>query len=143
LQGLQDVHIDRAKTVALEGCKMEKIAVSCEEPSLNSMVDPRFGRAAGFLVVDADTMDFEYFDNGASQTMAQGAGIQAAEIVARSGASVVLTGFVGPKAFQALSAAGLRIGQNLEGLTVRQAIDKYKAGSVDVAVAPNRKGHWK
>ncbi|MFZ2630321.1 MAG: NifB/NifX family molybdenum-iron cluster-binding protein [Desulfosalsimonadaceae bacterium] len=120
---------------------MEKIAVSCEEPGLESMVDPRFGRAAGFLIVDPDTMTFEFIDNGASQVMAQGAGIQAAENIARSGAKVLLTGYVGPKAFKGLSAAGIKICQDLENITVRQAIDLYKTGKATMAAAPNRMGH--
>ena len=122
---------------------MEKIAVTCEEPSLDSQVDPRFGRAAGFLVVEPETMAFEYIDNGATQVMAQGAGIQAAENIARSGAKILLTGFVGPKAFQGLAAAGIKIGQNLENLTVRQAIEKFKAGEVEFADTSNKEGHWK
>jgi len=120
---------------------MAKIAVSCEEPGLDSQIDPRFGRAAGFCIVDSDTLEFKYVDNGASQAMAQGAGIQAAETVCRSGAGVVLTGYVGPKAFQALSVAGIQVGQNLENMTVRQAIAKFKAGEVAMASAPNRMGH--
>ena len=121
---------------------MDKIAISCEEPSLEAQVDPRFGRAAGFLIIDPDTMDFEYLDNGASQTMPQGAGIQAAENVARSGAKIVLTGFVGPKAFQALTAAKIQICQHLEGFTVEQAVEQFKKGDVDMATEPNRRGHW-
>lgn len=120
---------------------MEKIAVTCEEPSLDSRIDPRFGRAAGFLIVDPETMAFEYINNGASQVMAQGAGIQAAENIARSGAKVLLTGYVGPKAFKGLSAAGIKICQDLENMTVRQAIDLYKAGKATMAAAPNRMGH--
>jgi predicted Fe-Mo cluster-binding NifX family protein len=120
---------------------MDKIAVSCEEPSLDSQIDPRFGRAAGFLIVDPATMEFEYVDNGASQAMAKGAGIQAAETVARSGARTVLTGFVGPKAFQALSAAGIKVGQKLENLTVKQAVERYKANDVEMATQPNSRGH--
>lgn len=122
---------------------MDKVAVTCEEPSLDSQVDPRFGRAAGFLVVDPESMEFEYIDNGSSQVMAQGAGIQAAENIANSGAKVLLTGFVGPKAFQGLEAAGIKIGQNLESGTVRQAIEKFKAGDVDFATSSNKEGHWK
>lgn len=122
---------------------MEKIAVSCDGPSLDARVDPRFGRAAGFLVVDSETLNFEYLDNGSTQVMSQGAGIQAAEIVAGTGATVVLTGFVGPKAFQALSAAGIRIGQHVDNLTVREALDRYKAGTVEFAAQPNRPGHWR
>lgn len=119
---------------------MEKIAISSEGPGLDNHVDPRFGRAAGFVVVDPETMAFEYVDNGASQVMAQGAGIQAAEIVAATGARVLLTGFVGPKAFQALSAAGITIGQNVDNLTVREAVERFQAGGVPVAETPNRRG---
>ena len=117
------------------------IAVSSEGPDLDARVDPRFGRAAGFMIVDPQTMSFDYVDNGATQVMAQGAGIQAAEIVAGTGASVLLTGFVGPKAFQALSAAGIAIGQNLDQLTVREAIQRFQQGNVDLAEAPNSRGH--
>ena len=119
---------------------MNRIAVTSEGPSLDDKVDPRFGRAAGFVVVDLDTMDTEYIDNGRSQVMAQGAGIQAAELVARAGVSCLLTGYVGPKAFQALSAAGIKVGQNLEGLTVRQAVERFKSGQVDMAHTANRAG---
>ena len=120
---------------------MPTIAITSEAPSLDSLVDPRFGRAAGFLIVDADTMEFEYVDNGNAQTMSQGAGIQAAENVAQSGATVVLTGYVGPKAFQALSAVSIHVGQNLDNMTVRQAVERYISGDVEMATQPNRQGH--
>lgn len=117
---------------------MSKIAVTSEGPGLDDPVDPRFGRAAGFVVVDLDTMETQYLDNGQSQVMAQGAGIQAAELIARAGVSCLLTGVVGPKAFQALSASGVKIVQNLEGLTVREAVERFKRGAVEIAGSPNR-----
>jgi predicted Fe-Mo cluster-binding NifX family protein len=120
---------------------MEKIAITSEGPTLDDALDPRFGRAAGFIVVDPHTLKFDYVDNGASQAMAQGAGIQAAETIARAGANVLLTGYVGPKAFVALQAAGIKVGQNLENLTVRQVVEKYNCGEVEWADAPNRTGH--
>ena len=113
------------------------IAVTSEGPDITDMVDPRFGRAAGFVVVDLATMATSYVDNGGSQALSQGAGIQAAENVARAGAGVVLSGFVGPKAFQALSAGGIQVIQNVEGMTVGQAVDKYKRGELTTADAPN------
>lgn len=119
---------------------MARIAVTSEGPTLQHAVDPRFGRAGGFVVVDTDTMETTYVDNGASQVLAQGAGIQAAENIVNAGAEVLLTGFVGPKAFAALQAAGVRIGQDLEDLTVEQAIERFKAGAVTFATAPNREG---
>ncbi len=119
---------------------MKKIAVTAESPDLDARVDPRFGRAAGFVVVDPDTMAFDYVDNGSTQVMSQGAGIQAAEIVAATGADVLLTGFVGPKAFRALSAAGITVGQNLDNLTVREAVRSFRDGQISMADAPNSRG---
>ena len=90
------------------------------------------------MIVNPQTLESEYVDNGASQAMARGAGIQAAEIVARTGAKVVLTGYVGPKAFQALHAAGIGIAQNLEGLSARQAVERFSSGQLELAQSPNK-----
>ena len=122
--------------------KMGKIAVTSEGPTLEDRVDPRFGRCGGFVVFDPESGQTEYLDNGASMAMAQGAGIKAAETVASAGVDVLLTGYVGPKAFQALSAAGVKVGQNLDNLTVAEALEKYKNNEVDTADGPNKEGHW-
>jgi len=116
---------------------VRKVAVSSEGPTLESRVDPRFGRCGGFAVVDMETMAVEYVDNGASQALGQGAGIQAAEHVANAGAQVLLSGYVGPKAFTALKAAGILVGQDVDGMTVGEAIEKYKRGEVAMADSPN------
>jgi len=117
-----------------------KIAVSSNGPSLQDMVDPRFGRAAGFVIVDLETGASQYLDNGRGQMLGHGAGIQAAETIARAGAQVLLTGTVGPKAWQALSAAGINIVQQMEGLTVGQAIEQFKKlrGRTDLAQGGRR-----
>lgn len=117
---------------------MKKIAVTSEGPKMTDRVDPRFGRAGGFVVVDLETMASTYVDNGSSQTMSHGAGIQAAENIVNAGAGVLLTGYVGPKAFSALKAAGVKIGQNLDNMTVAEAVELYKAGKVEFADAPNK-----
>jgi predicted Fe-Mo cluster-binding NifX family protein len=119
---------------------MNKIAISSEGPSLEDRVDPRFGRAAGFMIVDPETLTFEYCDNGASQIRTQGAGIQAAEMVAQTGATVVLTGFVGPKAFQALAAAGIRVAQNIENVSVREAVGQFNKGALSWMKGSQAKG---
>lgn len=116
---------------------IRKIAVTSSGPTLDSMVDSRFGRCAGFVVVDLDTMSTEYVDNGSSQALAQGAGIQAAENVARAGAGAILSGYVGPKAFAALKAAGVLVGQGVDGMTVGDAVEKFKRGEVPIADSPN------
>ncbi|MFZ0927535.1 MAG: NifB/NifX family molybdenum-iron cluster-binding protein [Syntrophobacteraceae bacterium] len=119
---------------------MSKIAVTSEGPTLDDLVDTRFGRAAGFVVVDLESTEIRYIDNGQSQVMAQGAGIQAAELMAGAGVSCVLTGFAGPRAFQALSAAKIRVVQNMEeGTTVRQAVELFQSGALKPADGPNRR----
>ena len=118
---------------------MSKIAITSEGPGLDDFVDPRFGRAAGFVIVDLENMNTSYIDNGQTQVMSQGAGIQAAQLVAGAGVDCVLSGFVGPKAFQALSAVKIKVVQNLDdGLTVRQAVEQFKRGGVEFAEGPNR-----
>lgn len=116
---------------------IRSLAVTSEGPAMTDRVDPRFGRAAGFVVVDLETMETSYVDNGASQVLAQGAGIQAAETLANAGVQAVLTGYVGPKAFTALSAAGIRIGQDVEDVTVAEAVRLFTSGSVSFADTPN------
>lgn len=104
-----------------------KVAVTSEGPTLQDMVDPRFGRAAGFVVVDTASMATTWLENGASQAMAHGAGLQAAQRMADAGVRAVLTGQVGPKAAQALAAVGIATVEGLQGLSVAQAVDSYLA----------------
>lgn len=113
------------------------IAITSEGPELTDMVDPRFGRAGGFVVADLAAGTTKYVDNGGSQALAQGAGIQAAENVAAAGAKAVLSGFVGPKAFAALAAAGIAVVQEVENMTVGEAIEKYRRGEFTEAASPN------
>lgn len=120
---------------------MTKIAISSEGPTLEDNLESRFGRAAGFIIYNTETGDYTYFENGLAQTMAQGAGIQTAENVINKGVKAVLTGYVGPKAFKVLEAAGVRIAQELEDISVQEAIDLFKNDKVTWANAPNSKGH--
>jgi len=54
-----------------------KVAVSATGPSLDSPIDPRFGRCQYLLIVDSDSLDFEAVENPAVMAPG-GAGIQAA-----------------------------------------------------------------
>ena len=117
-----------------------RICVSASANSLDAPVDPRFGRCPYFVIVDSETMQFEAVPNLASGAVG-GAGIQAAQIIASKGAKVVITGNVGPKAFQALSAAGIKIITGAYG-TVREVVEKYKRGELKETNAPTVGGHF-
>lgn len=118
-----------------------KVAVSASGKDLQAQVDPRFGRAAGFIIADPETLDFELVENTQNIRAAQGAGIQAATLVARHKAEVVLTGHCGPKAFQTLRAAGIQVVTGVSG-TVKEVLARFQEGEYTFAAAPNAEGHW-
>lgn len=117
------------------------IVITSSGKDPDAPVDPRFGRAAFFLVVETDTEAFTAHDNVQNLNAVQGAGIQAARHVVELGAKAVVTGHVGPKAFAALQAAGVKIHAGAAG-TVRQAVEQYKAGQLAEAVQATVEGHW-
>lgn len=118
-----------------------KVAFTTSGNALESPLDARFGRAPGFLVYDTDSGTFEFVDNQQSLNAAQGAGIQAAETVVRSGAKAVVTGHCGPKAFRVLSAAEVKV-YNTDLPTVAAALEAFKAGKLKPANSSDVEGHW-
>ena len=118
-----------------------KIAVTSQGTHLTSNLDPRFGRAAYFLVVDTESLEFDVVENTQNLNLPQGAGIQAGKTVADTGARVLITGHCGPKAFDVLNAAGIEIVVGAGGRVV-DAIQHYKNGMLEKTDAPDVEGHW-
>ncbi|MGD0652853.1 MAG: NifB/NifX family molybdenum-iron cluster-binding protein [Thermoguttaceae bacterium] len=118
-----------------------KIIITSEGTSLESQVDPRFGRTKYFVLVDTETGEFSAHDNTQNLNAPQGAGIQAAQAVARLGAETVLTGHVGPKAFTTLQAANIAVYTGISG-TVKEAIEKFNSGRLAPAQKADVEGHW-
>ena len=116
-----------------------KVAVTSQNDSLESEIDPRFGRCSYFLIIDTDTMVFDSISNESAMSSG-GAGIQAAQTIAKTGAKAVVTGNMGPNAFQTLSAAGIKVFTGANG-TIKEAIDKYKKGELKESEAPNVGSH--
>ncbi len=112
-----------------------KICITSEGKTLDSNVDPRFGRCQYFMFVDTDTLEFEAVENPSTQSMG-GAGVQSAQLVSSKGAKAVVTGNVGPNAFQTLSAAGIDILIGASGV-VKNAIENYKKGKLQAASNPS------
>lgn len=118
-----------------------KIAITTTGEDLSAEVDPRFGRAKRFLIYDTDTKQFELVDNVQNMNLPQGAGIQAAKTVASQGVKAVITGHVGPKAFNVLNAAKIEI-YLTDKKTVKEAIEAYLKGELKPAETFDREGHW-
>ena len=118
-----------------------KIVITADETNLDAQVDLRFGRAKYFLLVDTEDESVAAHDNKQNLNAAQGAGIQAGQKIARLGAEAVVTGNVGPKAFGVLQSAGIKI-YLADGGTAREALDQFKAGSLQEVDAASKPGHW-
>ena len=102
-----------------------KVAVTAQGGELSSELDPRFGRAKWFVVVDTDTDTVEAIDNSSGLNASSGAGIASGQRVADTGAETVITGHCGPNAERVLTQAGIRIVERTGG-TVAEAVEWFK-----------------
>lgn len=110
-----------------------KIAIAVQGGhSLEAVMDPRFGRAARFLIVDEGGDILTAVDN--VNTMAvQGAGPATASLVERTGATAVISGAYGPKAYQALRSLGIEPWVGEEGRTAAQLLEDFREGRLGKA----------
>lgn len=118
-----------------------RIAITTRGDDLGAEVDPRFGRAAKFLLVDTETMAFKSIENTQSLDLLQGAGIQAAQNIIQHNPVVVLTGYCGPKAFKVLEASGVKVVVGVGG-KIKDVIRAYLDGKYQPAEKANVEGHW-
>jgi len=116
-----------------------KLCVTATAGDLNAQLDPRFGRCQYFVFVDSDTMAFEAMPNPAI-TAPGGAGIQAAQAVVNKGVDALISGNIGPNAFQVLSTAGVKVVTGAYG-TVKEAVEMYKSGKLSEAGASTVAAH--
>jgi len=116
-----------------------KIVVTAEGKDLNAPTSSRFGRCPTYIFVDSESMAFKAVPNPA-MSAAGGAGIQAAQFVVEQGAKVALTANVGPNAMDVLQAAGVSV-YMIQGGSVREAVEAYKAGQLQSAMGANVQSH--
>jgi len=114
-----------------------KVCITSSGRDLEAPMDRSFGRAAYFLFVDPETLSVDAVEN---RPGAHGAGVQAAQTVTQHGARVVVTGSMGPNAFQGLSAAGIEVYVGASG-TVKDALDAHRSGQLESAQAPTGRAH--
>jgi len=117
-----------------------KIAITTSGNDLSAPLDPRFGRAARFIIYETEAGTFERVDNSQNLNAAQGAGIQSAQNIASTGAQAVISGHFGPKAFRVLSAAHIAIYPSTAA-TVQDALDLFLEGKLTAAQEADVEGH--
>ncbi|MDD4956815.1 MAG: NifB/NifX family molybdenum-iron cluster-binding protein [Candidatus Omnitrophica bacterium] len=117
-----------------------RICITAEKDSLDSRVDPRFGRCGYFLIFDTESGEKEFVENS-DRDGTGGVGIRAGQYMAQQKVKAVLTGNVGPNAFQTLSASGIEVITGVSG-TVEDAIGAYKAGRTKTSAGPSVEPHF-
>lgn len=117
-----------------------KICVTSQGDNLEAEVDPRFGRCQYFLIIDTDTLKFESIKNPNMDAMG-GAGIQSGQIMAEKSVKAVITGNIGPNAYQTLQAAGISVVIGASG-SIKEAIEKYKKGELKTAQEPTTRSKF-
>ena len=119
-----------------------KIAISTSAASLESLVDPRFGRADRFVIFDTETQEWITYPNP-GLSASGGAGVQAAQFIASHGAQVAISGDFGPNAYNTLAAAGIQTFQVPSGAAfiARELLVRYRRGQLKRVTAPKRPGY--
>jgi len=118
-----------------------KVIITSYGADCSDKVDPRFGRAAYFMVYDDQENTWESVCNQQNLEAAKGAGIQAAENVRKLEGDILITGNVGPKAFKVLNANGIKVLSASE-FAVREAYEAFKEGKLVELTNANVEGHW-
>ena len=106
-----------------------KICITSQGDNLGSQMDKKFGRAPYFIIIDPATKEFEAIKNPNVDGMG-GVGIQTGQLMSEKGVKAVLTGSIGPNAFQILKAANIEMITGITDLTVEEEINKYNAGEL-------------
>jgi predicted Fe-Mo cluster-binding NifX family protein len=117
-----------------------KIALTATSPSIDSEVDPRFGRGAYLIFVDPDTLEWEAHPNPAKDASG-GAGTLAAQFVANQHVEAAISGDFGPNAYGALQAAGIEMYLLGTSHTGRDVVEQFKAGKLERIYIPTGSGH--
>ena len=112
-----------------------KICITSQGDSLDSQVDPRFGRCQYFIIADTETLEFEAIQNPNIDAMG-GAGIQSGQLVVGRQVKIIITGNIGPNAFQTLQAAGIDVITGVAG-SIKEAIERYNKGELKPTVGPS------
>jgi len=116
-----------------------RVVVTSNGTDLSAEASPSFGRCLTYVFVDTETMEFEAVANPAANASG-GAGIQAAQFVIEQGVQAVLSGNVGPNAYDVLQAANMPVFRHTGG-TVRQAVEAYVAGKLQSVGGANVGSH--
>jgi predicted Fe-Mo cluster-binding NifX family protein len=108
-----------------------KLVFTTQGTDWDSPMDPRFGRTRFFLIYDEESGEMQTYDNTKIDDEAHGAGTRTAQKLFEFGAEVLITGNgPGHNAARVLQNIGIKICVGAGHMTVREAYDDYKNGTL-------------
>ena len=115
-----------------------KVAVSSLGESLDSQVNPRFGRSEIFVIIDTADDRYRVLQNSSVRSSG-GAGVETVSLLADQGIDAVVSGYIGPHAQRALDARGIAAYSVASG-TVAEVVARLKAGTLPLHPRTEGKG---
>lgn len=102
-----------------------KICITATGSTMDSPIDPRFGRCQYFLITDEKGGLIKAMPNEAGEA-ARGAGVSAAQMIADEQVQVIITGNMGPNAYQVLDPSKIKIFTGVSDVSAKQALASYQ-----------------
>ena len=102
-----------------------KIAISSTGCSLDDKTHDFFGRCEYLIIFDSETKQAKAIKNEHKDSES-GAGIGCAQVVFDEGVTAIISGKVGPKAYEVLKQAKVDIFLSPPGMTVRTSVERHE-----------------
>lgn len=114
-----------------------RIAIVSTGNSLESQASPVFGRCSHFVIVELDNNEIKNVKSVENTSMREsgGAGIKSAQLIAGENVDILLSGAVGPNAFEVLKQFGIRVYRYVPG-TVDENLKLFKGGKLEEISVP-------
>lgn len=106
-----------------------KIAISSMGKDLSSMLDVRFGRCSYFIIYDTEGGQVKVIENS-GQMSSGGAGTAAAQLILDEDVEAVITGSMGPNAFNLFKNSDIEVYRS-GSVEVEKAIQLFKDGKLE------------
>lgn len=106
-----------------------KIAVGTAGDNLDAVVGSEFGWCPRFVIVDTDSLSYFIVAQPAVESY-QEASLAAIRALAQHDVSVVIVAMAQPQCRHVLNELGVDVIEGVEGLTVRQAVERFLSGAL-------------
>jgi predicted Fe-Mo cluster-binding NifX family protein len=118
-----------------------KIAITSTGETLESDMDPHFGRALYYLILDTENGGIvEAINNNENVNASGGAGTSATQVMAHHEVRVVISGNYGPNASRGLHAFNIKMMQS-PVKKIKEVLADYQSGNLKEVMDATVEGH--